>query len=85
MTRLSTIVFLACILAVPLFSSGSAPLPGRSLKMLRLSALGHSSRRSAPRPRRPSAPEKALISKDHIRDDEPLLVILYDVRPGSWM
>jgi len=86
MTRPLTIVFLASILAIPLFCVGSARVPDRSLvKMPLPSSSRRGLHRSVPRSRNSSARLKPIISKAPTPDDEPVVVILYDVRPGSWM
>lgn len=86
MTRPITIVFLACILAIPLLSTGSALLPSRSLaKTLRPLSLEPIARHPARAARKSSPRSKTPRSKAQARDDEPVLVILYDVRPGSWL
>lgn len=86
MTRPLTIVFLACILSVPLFCVGSATVPGRSLvKVPQPSSSRPRLRRYIPRSHKSSARLTPVIVKAHTPDDEPVVVILYDVRPGSWM
>lgn len=86
MTRPLTIVFLACILAIPQFSIGSTSVPDHFLaKTLQPSPVRPGLHRSVPRSRKSSARLRPVISKVHTPYDEPVVVILYDVRPGSWM
>ena len=88
MTRPMTIAVLAFLLAIPIFSTGSVPVPAHAPSPRpQISRANGKLHRSAPCARKPSSSAKVMISETSRAgsEGEPVLVILYDVRPGSWM